>query len=75
VAHDAASRATTQSGEDAGALVVEATTAVTGINPTHAIGLTKKHPKQPAISIKHCEFQRAAQAAIPPTLTSCLIHG
>ena len=69
------SRTTTQSGNDAGALVVEATTAVTGTLPTHAIGLTKTHAKQPAVSIKRRDTQRAAQAAIPAALTACLIHG
>ena len=75
MARDAASRATTQSGEDAGALVVNTATAVTGFIPTHAISLIKTHPKQPAVSIKHGDIQRAAQAAIPPALTACPIHG
>ena len=68
------SRTTTQNGDDAGALVIEATTAVTGIIPTHATGLTKTHPKQPAVSVKHGDIQRAAQAAIPSGLTACLIR-
>ena len=49
-AHDAVSLITTQSGDDAGTIVLEATTAVTGMIPTHAIGLTTTHPTQPAVS-------------------------
>lgn len=55
-AHDAVSHTTTQNGDDAGALVREATTAVTGMIPTHAIGLTKTHPKQPAVSVNAVIF-------------------
>ena len=55
-AHDAVSLITTQSGDDAGTIVLEATTAVTGMIPTHTIGLTKTHPKQPAVSVNAVIF-------------------
>ena len=74
MAHDAVSCTTTQSGDDAGALVVNTSTAGTGFIPSHAIGLTNTHRKQPAVVVKHGDIQRAAQAAIPPRPTARLVH-
>jgi len=45
VAHDAVSCTTTQSGDDAGALVGNTATAITGFIPSHAIRLIKNTPK------------------------------
>ena len=75
MAHDAVSCTTTQSGDDAGARVVNTATAGTGFIPSHAISLIKTHQKQPAVSFKRRDIQRAAQAAIPPALTAGLIPG
>jgi hypothetical protein len=54
------SRTTTQSGDDAGALVIKAVTAVTVVIPTHAISLVKTHTEQLEVPIKRGDIERDA---------------